>query len=228
MPTKKPIDALESARRMIKNMPLERLYVDITNDVLQRIWMEAPWAWTLDSFPIVNLVVTHSDYAVSIPDDFLYLADASVVTSSSNRDVEIVATLPTNIGISGQPSQICVLGNAGEEGILRISPKPISSTEYIKAIYKKTYSPYDAHTIYTTALPFPDEWYHVFQAGVLWLAYKYADDTRAGECSARSDGSMQFNGHRGQFEADLFKMRNREPLILANDRNVKDPKLMEK
>jgi len=220
MATQKPIEAVQFAKTMVKNMPLQTIWTDIVNDVLSRIWMEAPWSWTLGSFPIVNLSAVNSDYAIAIPSDFLYLRTATIYGSNIERPLAVVASIPDNMVSPGQPTVCCVLGNAGEDGILRVAPQPILSTEYIKGLYKKTLTQYTSETIHTDVMPIPDEWYHVYQAGVLWLAYKYADDTRAGEASFKNDGSFQFNGQRGQFEADLAKMINREPLPLENTKRL--------
>lgn len=214
MATKKPIDALNYAKRMVKNMPVQDMWVEMTNDILSRIWMESPWSWTLGSFPIINLVATNQDYTVSIPSDFLYLRESTIVSLTVARPLQVVATIPNNVSKPGQPTCVCVIGNPGETGTVRVSPIPINSNEALSSLYKKTLTLYTKETLYTDALPIPDEWYHVFQAGILWLAYKYADDGRAGEASARNDGGFSFNGQRGQFEADLIKMRNREPMAL--------------
>lgn len=210
--TKKPIDALNFAKKMVKNMPVQDMWVEMTNDILSRIWMESPWSWTLGAFPSINLVANNSDYAVEIPVDFVYLREAEISSTTTKRPVQVVSNIADDSGKPGQPNVCCVIGDPGEEGILRVYPQPILSTESLSSLYKKNFTKYTRETLYTIALPQPDEWYHVFQSGILWLAYKYADDGRAGEASSRNDGSFSFNGQRAQFEADLIKMRNREPL----------------
>jgi hypothetical protein len=85
MATKKPIDALNYAKRMVKNMPVQEMWVEMTNDILARIWMESPWSWSLGSFPIINLVASNQDYSVSIPSDFLYLRESTIVSTTVAR-----------------------------------------------------------------------------------------------------------------------------------------------
>lgn len=212
--TKRPIDALNFAKKMVKNMPVQEMWTEMTNDILARIWMESPWSWTLGAFPSVNLVANNSDYAVAIPSDFLYLRNAEITSTTVKRPIEVVANIADENSKPGQPTVCCVLGNPGTNGTLRVYPQPIISTESLTGLYKKTFIKYTRETLYTDALPIPDEWYHVFLSGILWQSYKYADDGRAGEASSRNDGSFSFNGQRAQFEADLIKMRNREPLPL--------------
>lgn len=211
--TKKPIDALNFARRMVKNMPVQEMWVEMTNDVLARIWMESPWSWTLGAFPNVNLVPNNADYAVAIPADFLYLRDGDISSTTTKRPIQVVANIPED-SKPGQPTVCCVLGDPGEEGILRVYPQPVVSGETLSSLYKRSFTKFTKEALYTTTIPLPDEWYHVFVSGILWQSYKYADDGRAGEASSRNDGTFSFNGQRAQFESDLIKMRNREPLPL--------------
>lgn len=210
--TKKPIDALEFARKMVKNMPVQDMWVEMTNDILSRIWMESPWSWSLGAFPTINLVANNSSYAVYLPVDFIYLRNAEVSSSTDKRPLLVVSSIADDSAKPGQPIVCAVEGDPATEGTLRVYPQPVVSTESLSSLYKRSFTLFTRETIHTDVLPIPDPWYHVFQSGILWLAYKYADDGRAGEASSRNDGTFSFNGQRAQFEADLIKMRNREPM----------------
>ena len=112
---------------------------------------------------------------------------------------------------------------------MRVSPKPaqVQGTQTVIGLYKKLFTPFTDSNIYTTGVPEGDNWYHVFQSGVLWKAYQYADDQRAGDASVRAnDAQVSFSGARGTFEANLIQMKEREPLLLINvfERDQKDPK----
>lgn len=222
--TKNPIDAFDYARIMIKNMPLEDIQVKLVNKVAFYMWMYAPWRWTLGSVPTVTPLVNGTqDYTINYPADFMYTYRATLLVAPTppHRNLEVVPSLETNVGFVGQPSQVSYPAAAGAvAGLVRITPKPVVPTGVVQAIiglYKKSMTVFTSASIYTAFMPFDDEWFNVFEEGVLWVAYQYADDKRAGEASVDvSSGKTQYSGQRGTFEAALAAMADREKLPSIN------------
>jgi hypothetical protein len=212
--TYKPRDAFDFAKLYIKNMNLEKVGVRILDDVNKMMWMAAPWRWTIGSLSAVTLVSNTSDYTIVPPGDFLYLHSAYISDGSTPpRDLHVDPVLPSAVTVVGQPSRIAVASTT-----LRLAPKPgtqPTSAPNVIALYKKTAPTITAANMGTAGTQvFDDEWFWVFQEGVLWRAYMYGDDARAGSATVTSDGKAQYSGQRGIFEAGLSFMRQNEKLFL--------------
>jgi len=215
----RPIAASDFVKTMVKNLPIEDVGPAILDRVSKIIWMAAPWRWTLASFPEITLASNTQDYTVALPNDFLYVVTASITdstTGESGRPISVSPVLPTNVGAIGFPNEIAVTGTAGGSGTARVRPKPgtiSGATLKIYSLYKKV-APTITNRNQATAgvLVMDDEWFWVYESGVLWLAYAYADDQRAGAATMTSTGQWQFSGQRGVFEANLAVMKQREKM----------------
>lgn len=66
----------------------------------------------------------------------------------------------------------------------------------------------------TTPFPFPDDYFNVMDAGVLWKVYQLTDDPRAGTAQLSRNGNMseQFTGQFGVFMGLLKEMARTEDL----------------
>lgn len=223
--TRPPADAFNYAKRYIKNMPLEEVRTDIINRVANYMWMYAPWRWTVSSTPTITVAANTQDYTMNYPSDWLYAIRATMVEGSgAERSLEILPALETNVGFVGNPNYIAYTGTAGQVGgPVRISPKPaqVSGTPLVIGLYKKTNTAFTNQTIFTGTLPFDDLWFWVFEEGILWQAYLFGDDRRAGDVGTDSQsGAAKFSGQRAVFEAALTFMKDREKLLLINPFSV--------
>lgn len=226
--TYKPTDASAYAKLLVKNMPLGDVEVRILEAISSMIWMAAPWRWTLGSMPAVTLTANTQDYTVAIPSDFLWLVDPYVASGSNTpQPLSAEPVLPTDVKVVGQPTKIAVIGTPGGSGTYRVMPKlgsVASPAPQIISLYKKAPPSITAATKGTAGqLVMGDEWFHVYEAGVLWLAYMYADDQRAG--SAQVDpatGKVMFSGQRAVFEAGILRMKEVEPLQLTEPKSAQE------
>lgn len=218
------IDAVDYAQRYIKNVPLVPVMTKLINEVNQIIWMAAPWRWSVGSLPTFALAAATQDYTINYPADFLYAIDGTVIVATTTggtgnmRDLRVVPVLPTAVGYEGQVNEISYpAAAAAVGGLVRVSPKPaqITGTQTVLGLYKKSPTLYTNATIQTATFAGGDEWFWVLQSGMLWKAYEYADDDRAGNASIQGD-RVQFSGARGIFEANIEMMKQREPLILTD------------
>lgn len=66
----------------------------------------------------------------------------------------------------------------------------------------------------TTPFPFPDDYFNVLDAGLLWKVYQLTDDQRAGASMQAKNGSMtmQYSGQLGHFMNLLLEMARTEDL----------------
>jgi hypothetical protein len=70
------------------------------------------------------------------------------------------------------------------------------------------------NTNLTVPFPFPDEYFNVLDAGLLWRVYQLLDDPRAGGAQMSENGSSikQYTGQMGMFMAMLKEMSRTEDL----------------
>lgn len=197
-------------------MPLHDVQVPILNQISTMMWMAAPWRWSIGSLPVITLASDTQDYNIALPSDFLYATDAYLADGDNQFDTLLVEpALPTTVTMVGRPKRISISGTAGGTGTLRVAAKPgtLNTPPSIISMYKKTAPVLTAETLHTAGvLLFDDEWAWVFEEGVLWQAYQWGDDSRAGTVTVDNQGRVQYNGQRGCFEAALVEMRRREKL----------------
>lgn len=230
MPNYRPIEAFKYAKSYIKHMPLDDVQLRVLDGVHKMIWTAAPWRWTIGALPTLTLAPDVQDYPVALPSDFLYGINSFSTEQNEKtpRPLAVEPILPSG-GLVGQPSRIAFSGTPGTTGNARFFPKPgLINTPYPIVIsqYKKAAPTLTAQTISSPgALIMDDDWAFVYESGVLWLAYQYADDSRAGTINFDSRGQYAFTGQRAIFETNLLQMREREKLLIVDTRNVPDMKL---
>ncbi len=214
-------DAFDYAKLLTKNVPLENVQVRILQDALHAMWMAAPWRWTLNTMGAITLVANQQDYAITIPTDFLYLIECYLTDSTATTSgLHIEPYLPV-AGIVGMPNKIALIGSS-----LRLHPKPptFSSVPSIITLYKKSCPIINPVTVNVAGTQvFDDEWFWVYTEAVLWKAYQYADDQRAGTVTYTSDGKYQVTGQRACFEAALEQMRQREKIPTFDMKSLVQP-----
>lgn len=229
-----PVRAFDFCKRNIKNMPLEQIQVRLLDSVSKMIWMAAPWRWTVATIPTTIAITANTqDYTLTPPADFLYLIHSYITDGvSPTRSLKIVPSLPVSTTLKGEPTFLAYMGSntfrlSPNPGTLTSTAVPTPPTKNIISYYKKTAPNLTAQTIMNAGtLIMDDEWFWVYESGVLWLSYLYADDQRAGSAQIDAQGRMSYSGQRAIFEAGLQMMREREPLpvfdLHMSPENVKD------
>lgn len=224
--TKAPINAITLATEMVRGMPLERIALSICNDINNYIWFAANWKWSVGVFSPISLLADTGDYTVTYPSDFLHGLFGKITDTGKNTptDLECVSFIPsTSGGVKGIPNQIYLPGTASQSATVRVFPKPgaITDPKTLWVFYKKTLTQLTQKTLYTGTLPFDDEFYPVFEAGVLWKAYMYADDRRSGESQLGGE-RVGFSGQRATFEAALANMISKTEGLLLDPKKTLD------
>jgi len=222
--TIRPVDALEYAKKFIKNMPLEQLQARILDDANKYIWMAAPWRWTVSSISTtIPLVSGTVDYTLSTPTNFLRALNAYISDGSTpNQYLDIAPSLPTTMVQRGVPTRIAYMGS----NTWRVYPKPVVPTSQEVVIeYKKKAPVITNQTSYTPGfLEMDDEWFWVYEQAVLYKAYWYADDFQKGGNTQYADGRYSMTAARGELETSIQMMREREPIPIYQFQTVPDLK----
>jgi len=211
--TKKPVEAFEYAKTFVKNMTLEDTNPEILDEIGKMVWMAAPWRWTLGVLPAATLVSNTPDYTIITPDDFLYILDGYVSDGNNVfRNLIFEPILPADVKVTGDTSRVAYVGSNTFRLFPRPGTLPASPGRQMILRYKKTSPILTNENQYTPgALVMDDEWFWVFSAGVLWKAYLWADDPRAGTATL-ADGKVQYTGQLAVFRDGIRQMAEREKL----------------
>lgn len=223
--TFQPSNAFVYVKSYVKQMPLQNVGPALLDEISKIMWMHAPWRWTLGALPATNLTSNTQDFTITTPSDFLMLYDGWISDGANVfRRIIPTAALPTDVKVVGNPSMIAhVSGND-----YRIYPKtgtlPSAPAQQFILRYKKQAPVITNETQFTSGfLGMDDEWFWVFQAGVLWKAYQWADDSRAGSVSI-SDKGHQYSGQMGVFFDGLRQMTEKEKLPVLDPYTASNPK----
>lgn len=215
-----PSTAVAFAKSFIKKMALDTAsnptvayqVADLVNSLM---WFAAPFYWTLGQLGNVTLTASAQDYATpQQPSDFLYLHRCFVTDGTNQNWVTPVSQLPTTDVQVGNPSQVAYITTSGANIGVRFWPKP-AAAEARTAVLQYKRSPgiiSSANFATSSAFAWPDIYYPVYQEGVLWQAFRWADDQRAGGATVDEAGKTQYTGTLGSFMALLWEMRRAEKL----------------
>lgn len=212
-----PQNALDYAKRMVGRRPLDdaELKLRILNDASNMIHTAALWRWAVKSLSSITLTDGTIDYTISDPGDLLYLVKAELLdsTAKERQNLDIVSDLANETGITGPPKVVALTTATN----VRVWPAPkYTSGEFPKLFinYKVQNTEITAGNIANaTALLFPDEWHWVYNELVLYRAFVFVDDPRAGDAVVQSQGgqvSVQYRGQLGTAMAGLQLMVQKE------------------
>ena len=212
--TKQPADAFVYVKSYLKRMPLEDVGPELLDEVNKMMWMAAPWRWTQGSLPATTVTSATQDYTITTPADFLYLLEGYVADGANvYRPLLVEATLPSDVKVVGSVSHIAYVSGNTYRTFPKSGTLPASPTQQFILKYKKIAPIVTNQTQYTAGfLAMDDEWFWVYSAGVLWKAYQWGDDSRAGGVTLGANGAPQYTGQLGNFRDGLRMMAEREKL----------------
>lgn len=214
-----PNAAFNYALQMIKSMPLDRVETSILQDASSLIWMAAPWRWTIGIAAPVAVSAGANTVTIAVPSDFLRLERVLVTNGNSARFVKIVGEVQGSTILSDWPKFVAVTGTPGGAGALNFDTLfPSSETGWQVWFWYKKMAPVITSGNQGTGgvLVMDDEWFWVYNETVLYYAYKYADDPRAGTSEAAiSDGGagLKYSGQIGRIMTAIEEMRRSEVLM---------------
>lgn len=214
--TYRPIDAFDYAKNFIKKMPLEQVSAGILDAAIKHLWMAAPWRWTIGDMPTASIAANTTDYTIVDPGDFLHLQGGRLTDGVGyNRPLTPVSHIVEPVTQPGQPTQ---LAHNTNKLIVYPAPTALPSGQTITLLssYKKQAPSITATNQYTAGVQIiDDEWFWVFQEDVLWRAFLYSEDGRAGSIQLGPSGPT-YSGQRAVVEDALNFMRQSEPLLVVD------------
>lgn len=211
-----PNDAFTFANYMTKQMRLSNVRYDILDEACSRVWMAAPWSWTIAALPVITVAANTVDYSVSgnYPTDFAYIYKAILYDSEKIlKPLRVAQVLPATPGRTGQILTVAPVVGTNQ---LRVYPSPPatlpSNTQRILLLYKKNPPKITSSNAGTAgALVMDDRWFHVYKSAVLLSAYKYADDARGYDITRDPmNGQTKLGGELANFEYLIGEMKKSE------------------
>ncbi len=213
-----PKNALDYAKRFVGHLPIDDTDIKfrLLDDASKKLWMAAPWRWTIGALESVTLVNDQQDYNLTgAYTDLYYLLSAFLTAADDKKSLIVTGVLPVST-YKHEPSQVAYISGATNK--LRFLPVPTGYTAgsepVITAVYKKVHTDIATGTYETEgATGVPDEWFWVYQEIVLMKAFEFSHDPRLGSVTV-APGGVQFTGQRGVVEAAILEMRSKEKKYL--------------
>ena len=213
--TKTPNQAYDAAKVYIRQMPLEDCQYQILDDANKMIWMADAWRWTIGTLTNFDLVANTQDYnyAGSLS-TYLYTWRAYVVNGDNVQPLAVDPELPTTAVIKcGTPKRLAKVTGAATFRVFPVPGSPLVGTWTVVQQFKKLAPTITSSNAGTAgAIVMDDEWFHVYYEAVLYYAYKYAFDRRAGETQFDPSKGMVYTGQLGTVMAAIDRMRKHEPI----------------
>lgn len=211
--TLKLIKAFDDVKNKLRKMPLEEMKLYILQDALNDFWLQAPWRWTVGQ---VTCAVTaaNTDQTIVDPGNILYLLDAIFTDGQTAYGLHPESFLSSGTQLKGIPNKIAYVPSGPS---FRLNPipqnVPNANSWTIYARYKIKVPVLTPQNIITAGTQlFDDEYFTVYKQAVLYYAYLWGDDQRAGSLQF-AEGKSTASGQLGVYLASVEKMKMSEPLI---------------
>lgn len=209
---------------MVKDMPYDRVWTEAAQDASNYIWTAAPWRWTVGSLAPIPMVAGVQELAVvTPPTDFLRLEKCYEADGTTLTPIKPVSTIPGSANLTRPPGYVCVSAITGSTPTTirfdALYPALGTRTPKFWAWYKKI-APIISNDLNTPGeLVMDDDYYQIFVEWVLYYAYRYADDQRAGAAqvsmNAQGEKQIAYTGQLGVARAALEELRQEELVIYS-------------
>lgn len=215
-----PLDAWQYAFRFVSDSNLASVQTMILQDAASRIWVAAPWRWSVGVLTAVPLTANTQNFTVTLPADFLRLEKPWLSNGIMDRSLIPVSSLPVS-DLEALPNFVTIVAGSPAKVWFDTLFGPITSGETwnFRATYKKVSPDLTASVGTPGALVMDDDYFWVYREGVLYYAYKYADDSRAGGATvamtANGGRQIQYSGQLAVFMAGIEEIRQKEELLWA-------------
>ena len=199
----------------VKNIPVTNFDVTSADVINSIIWNAYPWRWSLSALTAITLVDGTQDYSFGGSDlaSYLRLVRARITRTDTTPDeydeILVMRWLPPDLTKSGfrSISSVAFEQSISKLRLVRAAAVPSGVTLTLNGEYQTLPTKI---TALSATVVFPDTHFHVALSGLLWLAYKFADDDRAGRAQASKGGGVVYTGQLGEFYDNLISMRETE------------------
>lgn len=198
-PSYDPADALAMITPSLGNATLDSTAKGLIADEAQRVlWNFAPWKWERKNASDITIVHDTQDYT-TIPSDFMGLLAVQIVrtdvTPNKPTDLKIVDYINADKTEKKDPNSIDRITylqelNSAAGGFRIPNPSIVSPvTAVIRITYRKTpATKYTSANLTTDFVELPDQYFYLYKEWLLYEAYRYLGDPRAGTATFTKSG----------------------------------------
>jgi hypothetical protein len=209
-------EALDYAKQFVKKTRIDATEVKarLLDDAHKMLFMAHPWSWTLGAAGVVTFAASTQDY-VTAAADFLRIQWAGRTDNDRMIDLGIAPQLPAHTAYVGPPKKIAHVSTAGANITVRYWPTP-TTTDKSLIIYKKTATEITAaNSGNPDVTDFPNEFQPLYQELVLYKAWQFWRDPRAGDAQIVKGGGVAYTGQLGVVRALIEEYRSGEPILYS-------------
>ena len=209
-------EALDYADRFTKQCNLTSVGALVGRSAQRLIWQAAPWTWTLGLITPVTVTAGVQDQSFTKPADFQRFEFFRYGDVVSMKDLQNIASIEVTTQ-QGSPQFASYVNTGGDKIRLDQVPPTGGAAITLLGVYKK--APTEPFSL-SAATGIDDVWFYVYQEALLYFAYKWADDQRAGGSTvAWAPGAkypqVQHTGQYGLVMSLIEDMRRAEPMLRA-------------
>jgi hypothetical protein len=206
-------DSVQFTQAICSNIPVDSIKVIAADSVNSIMWNCYPWRWAQKAMTAIPLVDGTQDYTFA-PTDFMRLVAARLVQTSSTPDtydeLTVVRNLAPDLGKSGFMGGLTQIATVPATSKLRLTCAAAVATGQTFEIQGEYQFQPAKITSTGASLAFPDQYFGVFNEGLLWMFYRLSKDSREGSAQANGKGGVVYTGQMGAFFDALMSMREAE------------------
>jgi hypothetical protein len=193
-------------------IPVSAIQIAAADQINSIMWNAYPWRWAQKTMTGIALVDGTQDYTYA-PADYMRQITARLVRTDTTPDIHDELTVVRNLvpdltkaGFRSGLTQISYNAALTKLRLNQAAAVPSGSTFEIQGEYQ--FQPTKI-TGTSATFPFPDQYFKVFNDGLLWQFYMLSKDDRAGTVQFTKNGAV-YTGQLGVFFDGLMAMREAE------------------
>ena len=204
-------DITDEVSRMVKGVPIKNwaLYCDM---VSSDMFTSYPWKDALQNIATGQIPLVDGQQDYDVPTNIFRLTKASIVRTDVSPEQHYELDVQMDLDVDLTPRSYVTLKAASLQagvGKLRLDAAvqvPAGMLLELRGEYQISNSKVRSLTDW---LWFDDHYAHVAMAGLMYWAYKLADDSRAGTAQNSKAGTI-YTGQLGEYKSALQKMKEDE------------------
>lgn len=175
-------DGIEFLRSYTRQIPVDKIGVQVCDSVSSEIWNAFPWRDTCTTIPTKILVHLQQEY--DVPPLISRLVSAQISrtapdpTTSFYDPLEVKEALPSTHG-QVHPSSIRGIALERGVGLIRLDQQPFINSNEVFELNGVFQMQHTRVASVDSDMWFKDQLYHVAQEGLLYWGYKLADRVQA-------------------------------------------------
>lgn len=214
-------DLIRMIGRHVPRNVVDDQAADICNLAYNQIWHKYDWRESLKTLPPFYLIPGEQEVGApfySVPSDFAGLRKADFVFVAADPPARRTLKVIKDLNITNVQYFPHAIDYNMDTQAFRVFPRcsqNMGAPQYqIEGTYKTVPTKITPATL-TTSIPTKDDLIQMWMEGMLWAAYKFTGDQKAGQIQMQN-GNKVFTGQLAIFHATMDQMAANEGLELGD------------